>query len=243
MDYISLKEKIFCISQKMFPQIFDDMDQFANKQYNYYFALVNEIYRGLALSCVAVDIQAYSQIGTLLRQLIEQVATAKVIGLDQKNLTAYSIFAKARQHYLEHNEDDSELKKLDASSKLPKKQRKNLFDFYSLGWLELVGEFEISYNRLFELAEISDLSNWRNYCNNFIHTNLTYMQLSREAMIELKSELIYILAILLDEICCSYHNVTGFNFMFGNSDAFSNFRKAYTTITASRSKNKITPLQ
>lgn len=84
MNYLSLKEKIFCISQNMFPQIFVDMDKLENKQYNYYFALVNEIYRGIALCCVSVDIQAYSQIGTLLRQLLEQVATAKVIGLNQK---------------------------------------------------------------------------------------------------------------------------------------------------------------
>lgn len=221
----------------MFPQICVDMDKFENKQYNHYFALVNEIFRGLALCCMAIDVQAYSQMGTLLRQLLEQVATAKVIGLDQKNLFAYSVFAKARHYYLEHNEDKSELQNLYDASTLPKKHKINKLDFYSLGWLELIGETEISYNRLFELANIHELSNWRHYCNNFVHTNLTYMQLTQEAMIKLSSEFIYILAILLDEICCSYHNVTGFNFTFDDSDIFSDFRKAYSKITESRSEH------
>ena len=234
MNYLTLKENLFNISQNMFPQICVDMDRFENKQYNYYFTLANEIYRGLALCCVAVDIQSYSQIGTMLRQLLEQVATAKIIGLNENNLSAYGMFAKARHYYLEHNEDDCELKKLYVASKLPKKQRKNVMDFYSLGWLELIGETEISYDKLFELANIHDLSNWRKYCNNFVHSNLTYMELTQECMIKLNAEFIYILAILFDEICCSYHNVTGFDFKFGNSDFFFDFRKIYTQITEIR---------
>lgn len=218
----------------MFDHICVDMDRFENKQYNHYFALVNEIYRGLALCCVAIDIQSYSQIGTLLRQILEQVATAKIIGLNENNLSAYEMFAKARHYYLEHNEDDCELKKLYVASKLPKKQRKNVMDFYSLGWLELIGETEISYDKLFELANIHDLSNWRKYCNNFVHTNFTYMQLTQEGMIKLNSEFIYLLAILFDEICCSYNHVTKFDFKFGNSDIFSDFRKIYTQITEIR---------
>lgn len=166
MNYLTLKENIFNISQKMFPQICVDMDRFENKQYNYYFALANEIYRGLALCCVAIDIQSYSQIGTLLRQLLEQVATAKIIGLSENNLSAYGTFAKARHYYLEHNEDDCELKKLYDASQLTKKQRKNMIDFYSLGWLELIGVTEISYDKLFELANIHDLAIWRKYCYN-----------------------------------------------------------------------------
>ena len=161
----------------MFTQICVDMDKFENKQYNYYFVLANEIYRGIALCCVAIDIQSYSQIGTLLRQLLEQLATAKIIGLSENNLSAYGTFAKARHYYLEHNEDDCELKKLYDASQLTKKQRKNIIDFYSLGWLELIGVTEISYDKLFELANIHDLAIWRKYCNNFVHTNLTYMEL------------------------------------------------------------------
>lgn len=243
MNYLTLKENIFNISQNMFPQICVDMDRFENKQYNYYFALANEIYRGLALCCVAIDIQSYSQIGTLLRQLLEQVATAKIIGLNENNLSAYGMFAKARHYYLEHNEDDCELKKLYDASQLTKKQRKNMIDFYSLGWLELIGVTEISYDKLFELANIHDLAIWRKYCNNFVHTNLTYMELTQEGMIKLNTEFIYLLAILFDEICCSYHNVAGFDFKFGNIDLFSEFRKTYAKITEIRKEIKDGPLQ
>ncbi len=39
---------------------------------------------------------------------------------------------------------------------------------------------------------------------------------------------------LFDEICCSYNHVTKFDFKFGNSDIFSDFRKIYTQITEIR---------
>ena len=98
MNYLALKENIFSISQNMFSQICIDMDKFENKQYNYYFTLANEIYRGLALCCVAIDLQSYSQIGILLRQLLVQVPSAKLLGLSENNLSAYRLFANAR-HY------------------------------------------------------------------------------------------------------------------------------------------------
>lgn len=238
MNYLALKENIFSISQNMFPQICVDMDKFENKQYTYYFTLVNEIYRGLALCCVAIDLQSYSQIGTLLRQLLEQVATAKLLGVSENNLSAYILFAKARRYYFEHNEDDCELKKLYEASKLPKKSRGSKLDFYSLGWLEFIGVTEISYDKLFELANIFDLRSWRTYCNNFAHTNLTYMELTQEMMIKLNTEFIYLLAILFDEICCSYHNLTGFDFKFGDLDIFAIFRTNYAQITELRKESQ-----
>lgn len=238
MNYLTLKENIFSISQNMFPQICVDMDKFENKQHNYYFTLVNEIYRGLALSCVAIDLQSYSQIGTLLRQLLEQVATAKLLGLSENNLSAYREFAKARYYYFKHNEDDCELKKLYEASKLPKKSRGSKLDYYSLGWLELIGATEISYDKLFELANIYDLRSWRTYCNNFVHTNLTYMELTQEGMIKLSTEFIYLLAILFDEICCNYHKLTGFDFKFGGLDIFADFRTNYVKITESRKESQ-----
>lgn len=238
MNYLTLKESIFSISQNMFPRICVDMDKFENKQYNYYFTLVNEIYRGLALCCVAIDLQSYSQIGTLLRQLIEQVASAKLLGLSENNLSAYSLFVRARRYYFEHSQNDCELKNLYEASKLPKKHRGSRLDFYSLGWLELIGATEISYDKLFELANIYDLRSWRKYCNNFVHTNLTYMELTQEEMIQLNTEFIYLLAILFDEICCSYHNLTGFDFKFGDLDIFADFRINYIQVTESRKESQ-----
>lgn len=238
MNYLTLKESIFSISQNMFPRICVDMDKFENKQYNYYFTLVNEIYRGLALCCVAIDLQSYSQIGTLLRQLIEQVASAKLLGLSENNLSAYSLFVRARRYYFEHSQNDCELKNLYEASKLPKKHRGSRLDFYSLGWLELIGATEISYDKLFELANIYDLRSWRKYCNNFVHTNLTYMELTQEGMIQLNTEFIYLLAILFDEICCSYHNLTRFDFKFGDLDIFADFRINYIQVTESRKESQ-----
>ena len=217
----------------MLPRICSDMDTVSDKQYNYYFALANEIYKGLALCCTAIDIQAYSQIGTLLRQLLEQVAIAKVIGKDEKNLSAYKTFARARYHYLTHN-DEKELKTLYDSSPLRKKTRK--LDYYTLGWLECIGETEVSYEKLFELADMKDLLSWRKHCDNYVHTNLTFMEFTQEGMIKQNSDFIYLLAVLFDMICCSYHNVTRFDFKFSQEDLFTAFRDAFSQI---KEKNEV----
>lgn len=238
LNYLTLKEKVYLISNRMFPQICIDMDKFENKQFNYYFDLVNEIYRGLSLCCVAIDVQAYSQIGTLLRQLLEQVAIAKIIGEDEKALSAYRIFAKARHYYIEHNNDDSQLKALFDKSTLSKKKIKKM-DYYTIGWLELIGETEITYEKLFELAQIKDLIDYRKYYNNYVHTSLTFMALTQEGIIAQNSEFIYTLAILLDIICCSYHKVTKFDFKFGEHRLFSEFRDYYSNITQFRNNNSI----
>lgn len=217
----------------MFPQICRDMDMIEDKRYNYYFTLANEIYKGLALCCIAIDIQAYSQIGTLLRQLFEQVATAKVIGEDEKALSAYRTFANARHYYLINNEDETQLNALLAQSKFPKSKLKKR-DYYSIGWLELIGESEVTYERLFDRAQLSDLINWRKYCNNYVHTNITFTEYSQEGMIKQSNDFIYLLAILFDVICCSYHNVTKHDFNYHQENGFSDFRKIYSQITKTR---------
>ena len=237
INYLQLKEAIYCVSREMFRQICIDMDKSVNKQYNYYFTLVNEIYNGLALCCAAIDIQAYAQIGTLLRQLFEQVATAKIIGSDENALSAYRTFAKAKHYYVEHDNDESELKKLYDQTKLNRKRIKPL-DYYSLGWLELIGETEITYERLMTLAQIGELTEWRKYCNNFVHTNLTYMELTPVGMLKTNIEFIYILSVLFDVICCSYHNVTKFDFKFNGKSIFDEFRQIYTQITEIRKSAK-----
>ena len=217
----------------MFPQICSDMDKIEDKRYNYYFTLANEIYKGLALCCTAIDIQAYSQIGTLLRQLFEQVATAKVIGEDENALSVYKTFVNARHYYLVNNQDETQLNALLAQSKIPKKKLKKI-DYYSIGWVELIGESEVTYERLFEKAQISDLINWRKYCNNYVHTNITFMEYEQEGMIKQSNDFIYLLAILLDAICCSYHNVTKYDFNYHQKNGFSDFRKVYSQITKTR---------
>ena len=184
------------------------------------------------MCCVAMDMQAYTQVGTLLRQLIEQVATAKVIGENEDALRAYVTFAKAKIYYLSHDADDKELKELFNKSQLKKKPR--LMDYYTLGWLEYIGENNISYERLFEVAQIEDLQSWRLHFDNFVHTNLTFMNFTPNGMIKQTKEFVYILAILFDIICCSYHQVTSFDFEFDGKCGFEEFRNIYKRITEYR---------
>ena len=64
------------------------------------------------------------------------------------------------------------------------------------------------------------------------------MELTQEGMINLNTEFIYLLAILFDEICCSYHNLTGFDFKFGDLDIFADFKTNYAQITGLRKESQ-----
>ncbi len=234
MNYFFLEKHISDISKNMFPQICIDMDKFENKQYNHYFALVNEIYKGLALCCNAMEIQAYAQIGTLLRQLIEQVATAKIISTNENALLAYSSFAKAQLFSLRNNRDKSELEKLYDTSALSKKAKGKKLDFYSYGWLESAGVEVIDAEALIKTANMSDLYDWRGFCNNFVHSTLTFMNIAPDKISHYIEEFTYILGALCDEISCNYHHLTGFDFVFNGVDLFSKFRKELADITEYR---------
>ncbi len=234
MNYFYLKNYIGEISENMFPQICIDMDKFENKQYNHYFALVNEIYKGLALCCNAIEIQAYAQIGTLLRQLIEQVATAKIISTNENALSAYSTFAKAQLFLLRNNRDTTELEKLYDASALSKKAKGKKSDFYSYGWLESAGAEVINAKTLITTANMSDLYDWRGFCNNFVHSTLTFMHIAPNRISHYVEEFIYILGALCDEISCNYHHLTDFDFVFNGADLFSKFRKELADIIENR---------
>lgn len=60
------------------------------------------------------------------------------------------------------------------------------------------------------------------------------MELTQEGMIKLNTEFIYLIAVLFDEICCCYHNLTRFDFKFGDLDIFTDFRTNYAQITELR---------
>ncbi len=237
MIYSELKDYVKAISQNMFEQICRDMDKFENKQYNHYFALVNEIYKGFELCCNALEIQAYSQIGTLLRQLIEQVATAKIISADEKYLSAYALFAKAKMFALRNNNDNSKLEELRTKSNLPSNVKKKKFDFYSYGWLEATGVTKIGAETLLELSDMSDLCDWRKFCNNFVHSSLTTMNYATiEGISHYTGKFVYIFAVLCDEISCNYYHLTGFDFVFNGVDLFSKFHKELANITEYRKR-------
>lgn len=230
MNYLTIVYNIKALSNNMCSQICSHMDKYENRQYNYYFALVNEIYKGLALCCDAIEIQAYSQIGTLIRQLIEQVATAKIIITNEKVLSAYSLFAKAKLFSLQHNNDNCELDKLYVASSLSKREKRSKKNFYSLGWLESLGVKDISPESLIKVAELNDLYNWRSFCNNFVHSSLTFLNFVPDGVSHLIKDFIYIIAVLCDVISCSYHNFTGFKFVVNGKDLYQEFRKEFMII-------------
>lgn len=235
MNYFLLKDNISCVAHNMINQIYVDMKRFNKKEYDYYFSLVIEVFKGIEVCSNAIDITAYSQAGTLLRQLIEQVATARIISASKKNLKVYASFVDEKSVVVQ-TKDESALKEKFEKSNYALNGG-NYLTYCSIGWLESLGE-EVSFDSFLRLADMVDLKQWRNFCNNFVHTNFFCTQFSQENIQYTVNEFIYLIAVLFDEICCSYHNLTNFNFVFDGVNMFEIFRKNYAQINQQRNGKK-----
>lgn len=178
-----------------------------------YYMLSHEIFKGLELCATAIDIDAYTQIGTLLRQLLEQIATLKLIGLNKNTLKEYNKFYDARLEYIK-NKDSSTLQTLKNKSKLSNKKKGKDEVFASFGWIESCGATEISYDKLLELADLKDFVKWRKFYNHFVHGHITILNYYVQYREYVINEFIYFFGIIMDELMNSFRNITGFNFNF-----------------------------
>lgn len=207
--YAELKYIMQTISHNMFEQVCKDMDSHETKL-KYYFVLALDAFKGIELSCAAIDIQAYSQIATLLRQIVEQVAILKIIGKNDKALDKYIIFAKAKLARIA-DKNDKTLEELYNNRITPKKPK--LMDYYTYGWLEALGETTIDVNSLLTNAQMDGLTSWHHHFNGFVHNSISFLNYNDEGKIITINRYIYLLARLMDELMCSYHNCASYNFV------------------------------
>ncbi len=232
--YIQLKNILNEICKKMPYTIFYYIDNDESNSNNTYYRLFFDNFKTIELICHAIDINAYTQAGTLLRSLIEQVSTLQVLLENSFILDEYNKFAKMKLNLIvDRKSTTQEFLKLKKQSKT----KSNFMNFCDFGWLENLGETNLSIDIIIKKAKIDSLATWRMYCNNFVHNSLSFTQLSDKVISYYIDNFIYICALLLDHLICLFHNLNGFDFTFDNINYREIFIKHYEYVTEQRKLN------
>lgn len=231
--YFKLLELIKNISRELQQEFFLDNN---NKEYNIpnsFFVLTFEVSKGIELFCAAIEFQAFSQAASLLRQLLEQIAVIRVLEKYPNCREEYKHFCNLRLGvYQEDKNTKNELNNL-YNQLNDKKLKRGKENFLELGWLMSISN-DYGIEILFQLSDINDLTKWRKFLNNFVHSNIFAIQLiDIESYVE---DFIYISAIICDILMCSYHNITGYCFDTNINSNREKFATLFNEITLMRTR-------
>ena len=212
------------------------MDEYKGEYTNSIFGLFLEISKGLGLVCKGIEMQAFVQVGTLLRQLYEQTATAIVLLNHPETRKTFNDLSKIKIELITTNKD-----KNDASESLYN-QKKNLIsgqhkrrDFLEYGWLlEIEGCHSLGSRELLKQANLFDIATWKEFFNNFVHNKILAIQMTDEGMSFYTNEFIYHAAIIFDRFMCAYHQATDYNFHIAGRSVRFDFENCFNEITKQR---------
>lgn len=138
--------------------IFYFTDNTENKDDNTYYRLFFDCFKNIELICHAIDIKAYTQAGTLLRSLIEQVSTLQVLLENPSILDEYNRFSKLKLNLI-MNKVGAKQNILDLKDLC--KVKCNFINFCDFGWLEGLGETNLTIDTIVKKANIGSLPVWR----------------------------------------------------------------------------------
>jgi hypothetical protein len=174
------------------------------------------------------------QCGMLARQITEQSAIAIVLFDHQELLDKFVAFYKEREKIYSLKDD---AKKEALTSFLAKDgiSKGKLHDYLDYGWLRgFDGNKNYGLDKLFKMADLHDFEKWREEYNRFTHLVFTTCSLlggdDSEAL-KLMEELAYNVACVFDVLTGSFHNATGFDFVFDGVDLRKPFRDSLETLT------------
>ena len=226
-EYKDLLESITSLCDKM-PEIIM-LNYFDSNQYLY--SLYHEAFNSIKGVCVLFGNGGLiPQAATVLRMAIEQTATIRVL---ETNKDLQPI-------YKEHKKLRFALKDLDSSEK--KKKVKEHFgeritssdrplEYLEYGWMKSIKK-EYGLNSLIDLSKIQEdeaIKHWKDQLNHFVHGTIEFTNLltSIDAPIIYAHALILIVAKLLDNLICDFHNDNKFNFIIDDIDYRKKFIDAY----------------
>lgn len=193
------------------------------------YRLFFESFKGVEAVLKCIDITAYSQAATILRNAIEQVSIIKVLVDHQEVIDEYNDFAQRRFDLITEKPNALENFEEKFKNRLNKKSKK--IEYLDFGWLEKLDPNKNSIEDIIELADFKDLISWRKYYNNFVHSSLSFTDLAIKGVRFLIENIIYISAVIYDHCVCMLHNLNGYNFYVNNINMAFNYIGAFEEIT------------
>jgi|GEM_PF-1362988 len=199
----------------------------ANRKYT--LATFEDAFKSLELFCEGMKISAITQCGMILRLLLEQTAIAKTLTQHQELLNEYVHHYKFRiiVNDLSINKRNDEIRKEFAFDE----KVCSPLQFLDYGWLGNGIEKEKNKeDSLIIRAGLGDILAWKKRLfDKFSHQSFNSTSTLNPAI---GSTMIYpyidIAAKLADELCCAFHSLTNFDFVWDGESKFQDiFRPRY----------------
>ena len=234
-----LLETMHSISKRMPDNIYT---RFWKKEDCYLLSLYADAFATVELFCEGMQIAATTQCGMLLRLLLEQVSISKILA-DQPELipvyTRHATFRKRINNLSKTKQCQKIIHEFDLDPKYP-----TPLQFLDYGWLGQRIETERNKeNAMIKMAGFDDCLRWkRDVLDKLSHGAFTFAD-AATVDLETGSSLIQpfvdISCKLFDELCCSFHNRTHFDFVFDGASLFQDvFRPAYAQYVKKRDEEK-----
>ena len=227
---IKIFQFIECLMKEHINQIFIDLQNIENIPKKV-FCTSLEIDNGFKMFCYGVKFDSFSQSLIILRQLTEQVCFLDIASKHQECFGGIELFSKLKVECLKYDmEDDINKKKQYQESKdlvstmysnvkkqYPKTKNLSKIDYLDYGWMLEITD-ECGVEKLYELSDFEEIKKWRTYLNSIVHNTFSFYQNSIEEQEKMIIESTHMVMLLLDSYMCSYHKLTGYNYIINNID-------------------------
>ena len=236
--YAKLKNVIQRCCAKMPAVIMSYVKREPDKEKSALYNLFFENFKNIESLLINIDIKAYSQAGAVLRNALEQVAVLKLLNKKPELVSEYIKFSNLRLGMLR---EDAGVKQQANELFQKRKSEKCSFTYYlDFGWLEKLGETDVSIYRIMKLAGLEDFVEWKKFCNNFVHNTLSIIFYDQAGIQHNVESFIYISGILFDILMTDFHKLTGFEFCMDDVNYARAFKELFDVATVQmRAKKKM----
>lgn len=236
--FIKIQQFVDCLMNENIDQIFIDLKNI-NSIPKKIFCTSLEIANGLRMFFYGLINNAFSQSLIILRQLTEQVCFLDIVSNHQECFDGIELFSKLKFECLRYDmEDDINKKKQyqesndlvstmysNVKKQYPKTKNLSKKDYLDYGWmLEIIDECGVE--KLYELSNFEGIKKWRIYLNSIVHNTFSFYQNNHEGQGKMTIESIHLTMLLLESYMCSYHKLTGYNYIINNID----FRDVFNSL-------------
>ena len=215
----TMDETASSMTEIIFMKYFDNVEP---KQ-KYLLAMYDDTFKTVSVFCQALSKVALTQAGDMLRKLIEQVAILNVLIDHPEKLSKFVEHYKLRKEIW----DKSKSQQITiVSQKFGVQDDPRALTYLDYGWVSN----KCNETQLLLEAGFSDMVSWKKmFLDKFVHSSYTNVDLAGEHYdYPIIQHLVEIASKCFDNLCCSFHKLTNFDFVIDKRDMFQGeFRPLY----------------
>lgn len=213
MDEISVR-----MTEIIYKRYFDKLGN-GNK---YILSICDDAFKNVNIFCYAIQQVAITQAGTILRQLLEQVAIAHILVVNKELIPTFVEHYKFRTEIADLNK----AKQIDAiAEKYGVRKDSTALAYLDYGWIKK----DCKEDGMLSFAGFNDIIPWRKkWLDKVTHASFTSMNLiGPNYDYPIVENFVQIASKLFDHLCVAFHNLTTFTFIFDGEDFLNKFRDNY----------------